>query len=473
MTSRSVDLCVIGAGAAGLSVAAAAGLLGVDVVLIERGKMGGECLNTGCVPSKALLAAAKAAHSAKHAGVFGIDTSPRIDFGRVHEHVHAAITAIEPHDSVERFSQYGVEVIRADARFLAPRIIQAGDLELHARRVVIATGSEPAVPALSGLANVQFLTNENIFDQRILPPHLIVLGGGPLGIEMAQAYSRLGSAVTVIGRHKALPNDDPEVAAMLLGALAGEGIEIREDAEATKVEGTDAGIAVMIEEASQKSRVEGSHLLVAVGRTPRISGLGLAQAGIEHDDSGIAVDRRLRTTAKGVYAAGDVVNGPRFTHVCSYHAGIIVQNALFRLPARVNYDSLPWVTYTDPELAQVGMTEAQARQRRGSDVRVVRVPYADNDRAQAERRPEGLVKLVARRNGRLLGASIVGAHAGELAHMFVLAIERRLKLRHVAQMIAPYPTFGELDKAAAIEFMKPRLINRLTRRIIRVLSWLP
>lgn len=473
MPERNVDLCVIGGGAAGLSVAGAAALLGVSVVLVERAKMGGECLNTGCVPSKALLAAAKAAHGVEHAAVFGVDASPRIDFGRVHDHVHAVIAAIEPHDSVERFTQHGVDVIAAEARLVAPRVVAAGEVEIHARRVVIATGSEPIVPPLPGLADVPFLTNESIFAGKARPEHLIVLGGGPLGIEMAQAHRRLGAAVTVIARHRALPSDDPEAAAILVRALAAEGVAIREQALATKVERCGNGIALSFDEAGRGSRVEGTHLLVATGRKPRVSSLGLQEAGIAYGADGIAVDARLRTTARAVYAAGDVADAPRFTHVCSHHAGVIVQNALLRLPARVNYDALPRVTYTDPELAQIGLTEAQARQRLGGDLRVVCVPYADNDRAQAERRPEGLLKLMAHRNGRLLGASIVGAHAGELALVFVLAIERRLGLRHIAQMLAPYPTFGELGRTAAVEFIKPWLAAPMTRRLVRVLGWLP
>lgn len=472
-SQATTDICVIGAGSAGLSVAAAAAGLGARVTLIERGAMGGECLNTGCVPSKALLAAAKQAHSARNAAIFGIAANPVVDFAQVHAHVHEAIDAIAPHDSVERFEQLGVEVIRAQARFLGPRLVLAGNRAIRAHRVVIATGSEPAVPKLAGLAGVRFLTNETIFDNARLPEHLIVLGGGPLGIELAQAHRRLGSRVTVVEHGKAMPKDDPELARPLLRLLAAEGIAIREGAKATAVEPTGAGIAVTVEEAGQTSRVEGSHLLVATGRRPRVDGLDLARAGVDHDDKGIVVDARLRTTAHGVYAAGDVAHGPNFTHVCAYHAAIVIRNAIFHWPSRVDYRSLPWVTYTDPELAQVGMTEARARMAHGDDVRVARVDYADNDRAQAERRPRGLLKLVARRNGLVLGASILGAHAGELALLWVLAIKRGLRLRDIAQLIAPYPTWSELDKAAAAEFLKPKLFNDLTRRVVRVLSWLP
>lgn len=471
--NRKADLCVIGAGSAGLSVAAVAAQVGVSVILIERDRMGGECLNTGCVPSKALLAAAKTAHAIGNAKTFGIDAEATVDFKRVNAHVHSVIAAIAPHDSVERFEKLGVEVIRGEARFSGPRTITVGGREISAKRMVIATGSEAAVPPVPGLDQVKYFTNENIFDSDILPRHLIVLGAGPIGIELGQAHRRLGSTVTILERDKALPKDDQELARPLLQRLAAEGVAIREGINVKAVECDGDGLKVTIEEAGRPSEVRGSHLLVAAGRKPRAAGLGLQAAGIKYNERGIVVDAHLQTTSRGVYAAGDVVDGPRFTHVCSYHAGIVIKNALFRLPAKVDYRSLPWVTYTDPELAQVGMTEEQARKRRGDDIRVVRVPYASNDRAQTERHTEGMLKLIVDRRGYVLGASILGANAGELAHLWVVAIEQKLKLRDIAQMIAPYPTWSELSKAAASEFSRPLLSSRLTRTAARLLSWFP
>jgi pyruvate/2-oxoglutarate dehydrogenase complex dihydrolipoamide dehydrogenase (E3) component len=336
-----------------------------------------------------------------------------------------------------------------------------------------SSGSEPAVPPIPGLDQVRFFTNETIFENDTLPEHLIILGGGPIGVEIGQAYRRLGAPVTILERDLAMPKDDPELARSLLRRLAREGVAIREGADVKAAARDGNAICITIEEAGQSTQLRGSHLLVATGRKPRTAGLGLQAAGVESDDKGIVVDQHLQTTARGIYAAGDAIDGPRFTHVCSYHAGVIIRNALFRLPAKVDYRALPWVTYTDPELAQVGMTEEQARKQHGDRVRVVRLSYAVNDRAQTERSIEGTLKLLADRRGRVLGASILGAHTGELALLWVPAVEQKLRSRDLAQMIAPYPTWGELDKTAASELFKPLLSQPLTRTVVRALRWLP
>jgi pyruvate/2-oxoglutarate dehydrogenase complex dihydrolipoamide dehydrogenase (E3) component len=474
LSEISADLCVVGAGAAGLTVAAVAAQLGVRTVLIERGEMGGECLNTGCVPSKALLAAAKAAQAVRTSHRFGIGSGElRVDFAAVHRHVHGVIAAIAPHDSVERFEGFGVEAIRAEARFLGSRQLVAGNRTIRARRIVIATGSEPAVPPIPGIDGVPYFTNETIFVNDTLPEHLLIIGAGAIGIELAQAYRRLGAAVTVIEAAKAMPRDDPELTATLLQCLTAEGVAIRQQTEIKGVESNGARIALTIEQDGNQSRVEGSHLLVAAGRKPRTAGLDLDRAGVRYGRDGIEVDRRLRTTARGVYAIGDVIAGPRFTHAASYQAGIVIRNALFRLPAKVDYSAFPWVTYTDPELAQVGLTEADARRQHAEDVAVSRFDFAESDRAQAERETIGTAKIVSRGNGRILGASILGAHAGELIQLWTLALGKGLKLRDIAGMIAPYPTFGEVSKMAAAEFYKPKLFGRWTRAAVRVLGRLP
>ena len=458
------DLCIIGAGSAGLAVAAGAAQMGAVVVLVERGLMGGDCLNFGCVPSKSLLAAARLADLARRGAALGITSArPDVDFAAAAEGVQKVIAAIAPNDSAERFERLGVRVLRREARFTSPTIVRAGDIEIRPRRFVIATGSYPAVPAIPGLADVPYLTNETIFENRNRPDHLIVIGAGPIGVEMAQAHCRLGARVTVLDVGPVLPRDDPELVAGLTAHLAGEGIAIRPGIEIAGIERDGDGIVAWL---ADGERVAGSHLLVAAGRRPSIEPLDLSAAGIEATPKGITVDARLRTTNRRAFAIGDVAGGPQFTHVALYHAGIVIRNALFRLPAKVDYRALPWVTYTDPELAQVGLTEAAA----GTDVRVLQWPFSENDRAQTERDTEGLVKIVLRRNGRVVGASILGAGAGDLILPWALAISQKLKIGALANLIVPYPTRGEASKRAAGCYYTPTLFSPRTRRLVRFLA---
>ncbi|MGI9493171.1 MAG: dihydrolipoyl dehydrogenase family protein, partial [Geminicoccaceae bacterium] len=356
------DLCIIGGGSGGLSVAAGAAQMGAKTVLIEAAKMGGDCLNYGCVPSKAMIAAGHAGHVVRHAGQFGVNGhEPDVDFKAVHDHVHGVIGAIAPHDSVERFEGLGVTVIKAWARFVSGDEIEAGHQRIKARRFVVATGSSPAVPPIPGLADVPHDTNETIFDHQAAPAHLIVIGGGPIGSELAQAHRRLGAEVTIVDMGPVLPKDDPEMTAVVRARLLADGIALRERVKVQKVEAAGNGVAVIIEETDGEIvRIEGSNILVATGRGANVEGLDLEKAGVDYDRRGIKVDQRLRTSNKKIYAIGDVTGGFQFTHVASYHAGIVIQNALFRLPAKVSYKALPWVTYTDPELAHVGLTEDAA-----------------------------------------------------------------------------------------------------------------
>ena len=465
-----VDICVIGAGSGGLSVAAGASQMGASTALIERGKMGGDCLNYGCVPSKALLAAGHAAQAVRGAGRFGVRAAaPDIDSGGVYGHVRGTIAAIAPNDSVERFEGLGVTVIQSPARFTGPREIAADGYRITARRIVIATGSSPAVPPIAGLGDVPYLTNETIFDLGTVPAHLIVIGGGPVGIEMAQAHRHLGARVTVVEMFSIMAGDDPELVDVVRARLAGEGIDLREGVTVARVEKAGNGVAVVIAGNGAEDRVQGSHVLIAAGRRPNVDGLDLEKAGIAYSPSGIQVDARLRTTNRRVFAIGDVAGGYQFTHMAGYHAGIVLRNALFRLPAKVDTRAVPWVTYTAPELAQVGLTEDRARKQAG-DIRVLRWPFAENDRARAERETDGLVKVITTPRGRILGAGIVGAHAGELIHAWVLAIGRKIKIGAVAGMIAPYPTLGEVNKRAAGSFYTPALFGERTKRIVRFLS---
>ena len=461
------DLCVIGAGSGGLAVAAGAAQMGAEVVLIERGTMGGDCLNYGCVPSKSLLAAARVANLWRRSAELGIFyMRPRVDFAAVADSVQRVIAEIAPNDSVERFEALGVRVLHAEARFTGPQTVRAGDAEIRPRRFVVATGSQPAIPPIRGLQDVPYLTNETVFANRQLPEHLIVIGGGPIGIEMAQAHCRLGSRVTVLDIGPLLPRDDSELSDLLAERLSSEGIVCRPGVEVTGIEGTSEAIVVRLANGEQ---VTGSHLLVAAGRRPTVDALDLAAAGIASTAQGITVDARLRTTNRRVFAVGDVAGGPQFTHIALYHAGIVIRNALFHLPAKVDYRALPWVTYTDPELAQIGLTETAARAVEPA-ARVLRWRFAENDRAQTERETEGMVKVVTGKSGRVLGASILGAGAGDLILPWALAISQKLKIGAMANLIVPYPTRSEASKRAAGSYYTPTLFSPRTRRLVRLLA---
>lgn len=466
--SRHFDVAVIGAGSGGLTVAAAAAQFGEAVVLFEKAEMGGDCLNTGCVPSKALLAAAKQAHAMRSGSRFGIAAAePAVDFAAVRAHVKAVIDAIAPHDSQERFEGLGVTVVRAAARFVDGETLEAAGSRYSARRIVIATGSRAALPPIPGLAETPHLTNETLFDNAVLPAHLIVIGGGPIGMEMAQAHRRLGAEVTVIEAFDPLARDDPELTAVVLDRLRSEGILILSRTAIAGVSGTAGMVAV---ETQQHGTITGSHLLVAAGRKPNIEGLGLEAGGIAFTPRGITVDKGLRSVSnRRVHAVGDVAGGLQFTHVAGYHAGLVIRSALFGLP--VTADAvIPWVTYTDPELAHAGLTEAQARERHGAQVKVMRWPFHDNDRAVAEGRSEGLVKVVTGPRGRILGAGIVGTGAGELILPWVLAMSQGLKLSAMAGLVAPYPTRSEASRRAAVSAFAGFTSNRWVRRVIAVVK---
>lgn len=469
-TKINVDLCVIGAGSGGLSVAAAAAAFGQRVVLIEKGKMGGDCLNYGCVPSKALLAAGHRAHAMRTSAAFGIaSVEPQIDPRAVHAHVRSVIAAIAPNDSVERFQGLGVQVIQQVGRFIDKETVAAGDQRITARRFVIATGSSPVVPPIPGLPETPYYTNETIFDIQERIGHLIVIGGGPIGIEMAQAHLRLGAKVTVIEALKALGKDDPEMTAIVLARLREEGLVIREGAKVERIDGAAGAVRATIDGGEGVEVLEGTHLLIATGRRPNTSELGLEAAGIRFERAGITVSPGLVTSNPKVFAIGDVIGGLQFTHVANYHAGLVIRRALFRLPAKVDTGIIPWVTYTDPELAHVGMTEEQARARHGK-VGVLRWPFHENDRAQAERATTGHVKVVVDKGGRILGATIVGAHAGELIQMWALAVSQRLKIKAMTGFISPYPTFTEVNKRAAFKHYATAPANPLVRKVIGILA---
>ena len=459
MERLKTDVLIIGAGSGGLSVAAGAAQMGADVVLLEGHKMGGDCLNYGCVPSKALIASGKAAYGQRHSSVYGVaDGVGAADYAAAKDHVQNVIEQIAPVDSQERFEGFGVKVIRAFGHFISPTEVQAGDTVVTARRIVIATGSAPLVPPIPGLDAVPYETNETLFELREKPEHLVIIGGGPIGVEMAQAHVRLGSRVTIVEGDKALAKDDPELAQVVLGSLRDEGVVIEEDAMASEIKGQAGAIEVVTKDGRS---IKGTHLLVAVGRKANIDKLGLEAAGVETQGNGIRVDSGLRTTNRKVYAIGDVAGGLQFTHVAGYHAGVIIRSMLFGLPSKAKTSHIPWATYTDPELAQVGMTEAQAREEHGARLEVVRFDYVHNDRAIAERKTKGFIKVMVVK-GRPVGASIVGYQAGELINLWALALANSMKMSQIAAMVAPYPTIGEVNKRAAGAYFSPRLFDNPT-----------
>jgi len=461
---------VIGAGSGGLSVAAGAVRMGASVVLIEGHRMGGDCLNYGCVPSKALIAAGKAARAHRSSAPFGVTArEPEVDYAKAMDHVASVIRGIEPLDSVERFEGLGVTVLQGWAKFISPREVEVDGRRVRPRRFVIATGSAPAIPPIPGLDRTPYLTNETLWDNRTLPDHLVIIGGGPIGLEMAQAHRRLGSQVTVLEAATALANDDPDIAAVALGKLRGEGIDLREGAMASAVSGKAGAITVTL---ADGTKISGTHLLVATGRRPSLARLDLDAGGIAHDRPGISVTAGLRSLSNNrVYAIGDVVGGLQFTHTAGYHAGLVIRSALFRLPVRTRPEIIPWVTYTDPEVANVGLTEAAARARHGDRVETARFDYAENDRARAELKTDGFAKAVIGRRGRILGCAIVGAQAGELIQPWALAISKGMKIGDMAGYVAPYPTLGEISKRTAGAYYTPRLFESArVKRIVRLLA---
>jgi pyruvate/2-oxoglutarate dehydrogenase complex dihydrolipoamide dehydrogenase (E3) component len=385
----------------------------------------------------------------------------------VKDHVAAVIAEIAPVDSQERFEGLGCIVIRAFARFTGPQEVEAGGQRIRARRFVIATGSRPFVPPIQGVEEVPYFTNETIFALREKPEHLVVIGGGPIGVELAQAHRRLGCEVTVIEGDKVLGREDPELSALVIEALRGEGIDLVEGQKVVRLSGGEGAVEVTLGDGRQ---VKGSHLLMAVGRKVALEGMGLEAAGVDFTPKGVTVDARLRSSNRRIYAVGDAAGGLQFTHVAGWHAGIVVRQAVLGLPAKADPRALPRVTYTDPELAHVGMTEAEARKAHGEALTVVRADFAHNDRAVASGQTSGFAKVMIVK-GRPVGASIVGPQAGELIGLWALTISARLKMSAIAGMVAPYPTLGEVSKRAAGAYFSPKLFgNPWVKRIVRLVQ---
>lgn len=464
------DLAIIGGGAGGLSLASGAAQLGLDVVLFEGHKMGGDCLNYGCVPSKALLAAAKSIYNAKHkAPSFGAKIEVKsLDFKKVMAHVHGVIKSIEPHDSPKRFKSLGVKVIQSQAKFIDKHTIAAGKQKIKAKKIVIATGSSPFIPPIDNIENTEFLTNESIFELKALPKQLIVVGGGPIGCELAQAFCMLGSKVTIIEAFSILPKDDNDCVAIVKDSLKSMGIDILED---TKVNGvaqkSKTAVEVKVSNAKGNKTIKGTHLLVATGRKANIAKLDLDKAKIEHTPRGVNVNAKLQTNHKHIFAIGDVASPYQFTHMASYQAGVVLRQVVFKLPSKASFAAVPWVTYTYPELAHVGKTSEDAQNH--PELEVTEWPFGESDRARAEAETEGKIKVITDKKGKIEGVTIVGSHAGELILPWVMALREGKGLRAFTDTIAPYPTLSEISKFVSGEFYKPRLFTDKVRKIV---SWL-
>lgn len=461
------DLVIIGGGSGGLVVASAAAQLKAKVALVERERLGGDCLWNGCVPSKSLLHASRVAYDVKQASKFGIYCdNPQIDFAKAAGHVQDVIWAIQPNDSPERFRGLGVEVIFGSGQFADRQTFEVNGRRLKARAFVIATGSRPAIPPIPGLQEAGYLTNEQVFSLQQRPQSLAVIGGGPIGCELGQAFSRLGCGVTIIASSdRLLPKEDPEAAQVVQNQFESEGIRVLTKARAERVEVVDGKKYVWA--AGEKIAVD--EILVAAGRQPNVESLNLEPAGVETHQKGesgyglsfkgkqgIRVNAKLQTTNPRIYACGDVIGGYQFTHVASYEASVVLKNALFLPVTKANYRAIPWATFTDPELARVGLTEQQATERYGDDIFILKQDFADVDRAQAEAATQGFAKIITRPNGEILGAHLVGASAGELIHEVVLAMSNRLGVSALSGIVHIYPTLAEVNSKAALQLTKQK-----------------
>lgn len=468
-TQYDVDVCVIGAGSAGLSVASGAAQLGRSVVLFEVDEMGGDCLNYGCVPSKALIAAGKHAHAFSSGEIFGVKVEkPTVNFETVKAHIQGVIDHIAPVDSQERFEGLGCTVIRERASFKDANTVESDTTEVKAKRFVVAVGSKASAPPIPGLAETPYLTNETIFSVKKQPQKLLIIGAGPIGLELGQAFKRLGSDVDILDIAAPLGRSEPEHADVLVNALKAEGVVFHAPVKTKLIRETKTGIAIDLENGTV---LTGSHLLVAAGRAPNVDGLGLENAGIKYDRRGIDVSDSLRTSNKRVYAAGDVAKGMGgLTHAAGYHAGQLIRNFYFSPPymgdmlGKANTTRMPAAVYSEPELASIGMTEAQAKDA-GHAVRCVSWDFEENDRAIAERSDHGGVKIVATTKGKILGASVVGESAGEIIHMISVAMANKVKISGLAQIISPYPTRSEAVKRAASSWYTDALFSDRTRKI--------
>ncbi len=453
MAKYDYDIIILGGGSAGIVSGVMAGALGMRVLLIEKGKMGGECLNTGCVPSKALIHAARVAHTLRTAGECGLKSVAvgREDAAGVMAHVRSTIKAVEGADAtVKLLEDNGVEIRHGSAHFTNPHMLEMGGETLTAANFILATGSSPAPLDVPGLAEAGYLTNQTVFDLDAIPESLLVIGGGPNGVEMAQAFSRLGSRVSLVqNRERLLPRDDVALSSALAGILRREGIDIRFDARVTSVRVEDGRRVATITQGDGARELHCDEILSTVGRVPNTDGLGLEAAGVVFDGRRVQTDAALRTTAAHIYAGGDLLGHDQFSHLAEYEAKLIVRNIVFPGTARTDFHIDPWATFTDPEVAHLGLTEEEARER-GLAYEVYTQPFAQNDRAIVEGDAQGFVKILSQGlGGKILGVHILGPHAGELMHEWILAMQHGHSIRDVADLVHIYPTLSMASQHAA------------------------
>ncbi len=466
------DLGVIGAGAAGLTVAAGAARFGAKTLLVEKERMGGDCLHYGCVPSKTLIRTAAVRHAMKTAARFGLPETelPEVDFRAVSRRIAGVVSRIQEHDSAERFSSLGVDVLFGSARFMDEHSVEVSGKRVFAKSWVVATGSSPFVPPIPGLSETPFLTNRDIFSLSRLPGSLLILGGGPIGIEMAQAFSRLGSKVAVVEMGpQILPAEDPDMAQVVVERLEQEGVAFHLSTRAVSAARSDAGASVTVEKPDRtQTTLSAEALLVAVGRNPNTAGMGLERIAVSFTRAGITVDERLRTDRAHIFAAGDCKAGLKFTHVAGYDASIVLSNAVLHWPRKADYTWTPWCTYTDPELASLGLNEKRARAK-GLDFKVVSEEFRDNDRALAEGSGEGRIKLVLGERGKVLGVQIAGPRAGEILSEWVGAAAGDVSLSKIASAVHPYPTLSEINRKVAGKVFEARIFSDTVRKTLRFL----
>lgn len=474
------NMIVVGAGSGGLVAAYIAAAVKAKVILVEKNLMGGDCLNTGCVPSKALIKAAKVAHQSRNAGHLGIDAQPKVDFERVMKHVTGSIQSIEPHDSVERYTSLGVECVEGEAEIISPYEVKVGDRVLAAKNIIVATGAAPTIPAIAGLESVPYLTTETVWGLTELPSHLVIAGGGPIGCEMAQAFARLGSRVTIVQRaDQLLPKEDVDVAESVLATLESEGVTVLLNAELKEVASGNSGTKLTVEQGGKERVLSCDRLLLALGRTPRLTGFGLEKLGVAmhagsaQAPSQLLVDRFLCTSIPTIFACGDVVGPYQFTHAASHQAWYASVNALFGgfRSFSVDYKALPWVTFVDPEVARVGASEAELK-KDNIGYEVTRYSMADSDRAIAEGEAHGFVKVLTEQGkDKILGVVIVGSHAGEMITEFVTAIKLGKGLNSILSTVHAYPTWSEANKAAAGRWKQAHAPEKLLAWVEKFHAW--